>query len=152
MATKTKSKKVPTKKLPKKFQGSERNNTMSRKEQTAQEGKCQWCLKEVPLKDQFVVYNDLESETVIKAKDATKPKHERKSHYCGECADKRKATKEKGDFKKRAERAANSPKKGGGKKAKAKAKPKATKKAPKRKPPKKGAKAKGKAKTAAAPF
>lgn len=77
--------------------GSAGNNDGSRRQKTRDQERCQWCHTKVPLTDQFVVYNDIPNQKVIKAKNATKPAHAKKSHYCGDCADKRKATKEKFD-------------------------------------------------------
>jgi hypothetical protein len=94
MAAATKTRKA---KNPYEGHGSAGNNDGSRKAKTRKEEKCQWCHTKVPLEEQFVVYNDIENQKVIKAKDATKAKHEKYSHYCSDCADKRKATKEKFD-------------------------------------------------------
>lgn len=77
--------------------GSAGNNDGTRRQKTRDKEQCQWCHTKVPLKEQFVVFNDIPNQKVIKAKDATKPKHVKKSHYCSDCADKRKATKEKFD-------------------------------------------------------
>lgn len=102
--------------------GSAGNNDGSRRQKTRDQERCQWCHTKVPLTDQFVVYNDIPNQKVIKAKDATKPKHAKKSHYCGDCADKRKATKEK--FDEAVNRGKGAVKKAASKaKAKAKAKP-----------------------------
>lgn len=92
MAAATKTKKAAGAGL-----GSAGNNDGTRRQKTRDQERCQWCHTKVPLTEQFVVYNDIPNQKVIKAKDATKPKHAKKSHYCGDCADKRKATKEKFD-------------------------------------------------------
>lgn len=66
-----------------------RPNSLTRRERTRKEGKCQLCEKKTPLKEQFVVTNDLDAGTCKASKDASKPSREQMSHYCGECKDKR---------------------------------------------------------------
>jgi hypothetical protein len=135
--------------------GSAGNNDGSRRQKTRDQERCQWCHTKVPLTDQFVVYNDIPNQKVIKAKDATKPKHVKKSHYCSDCADKRKATKEK--FDEAVNRGKGAVKKAAKKgkaavKKKVAAKPKSTESAPKkRRVVKRKAKA-AEAKASAEPF
>jgi hypothetical protein len=71
-----------------------RPNSLSRRDRTRKEGKCQLCETKATLKDQYVVTNDLEAGTVKASKDASKPSREKMSHYCGDCKDKRIAQKQ----------------------------------------------------------
>lgn len=64
-------------------------NSLTRRQRTRNEGKCQLCETKTSLKDQYVVTNDLEAGTVKASKDASKPSRENMSHYCGDCKDKR---------------------------------------------------------------
>lgn len=100
-------------------------NDLKRRERTRKGAKCQWCEDKVPLKQQFVVYNDLDAGKVIKTKDASRPSAEGKSHYCGECAEKRVRLQE-AYLARRENGGGSKPKKA---KAKAKAKPKSKAKA-----------------------
>lgn len=107
-----------------------RPNSLSRRERTRNENKCQLCETKTPLKSQFVVTNDLEAGKVKVSKDCTKKGRETASHYCEECKDKR--VKQKSDWLATRD---GSPKPKGKKKGKAKAKKgakKAVKKAPKK--------------------
>jgi len=114
MATKTKN--------PYVGKGSAGQNSLSRREKTAKEGKCQWCHTKVPLEEQFVVFNDFDKKKTVKSKNAAKPGREKLSHYCEDCATKRQKIKQAGDF----DKASGKPR---GRKPAAKAKPAAKSKA-----------------------
>lgn len=114
MATKVKN--------PYKGKGSAGQNRLDRREKTRKEEKCQWCHAKVPLEDQFVVFNDFETETTKRLKDATKKGREKYSHYCEDCSKKRQAIKQAGDFDKASGKKRGRP----AKKGKAKAAKKAT--------------------------
>jgi hypothetical protein len=68
-------------------------SSREKREATRRQGQCQMCLAKVPLKEQYTVTNNLDKGTVLKRKDAAK--QEDKSHYCGDCADKRVKMKER---------------------------------------------------------
>lgn len=110
-----------------------RPNSLSRRERTRNEGKCQLCETKTDLKEQFTVTNDLDAGTVVKKKNAARKGAEAASHYCSDCAAKR--VKQKGDWLASRD-GETKPKKG--KKAAAK---KGAKKAVKKAPSKKGKKA-----------
>lgn len=69
-------------------------NSLSHREKTRKENKCQLCGTKVQLKEQFTVVNDLESGTVKKQKNAARKGAEKMSHYCSDCAVKRVKQKE----------------------------------------------------------
>lgn len=131
-------------------------NSVEKRETTWKQGQCQMCLAKVPTKNQKTLTNDLDKGTVRVTKAV-----EGKSHYCDDCADRRKTMKTNwlarrdGEAKPKSSKRgkAKSAKKAKGKKAgrpaakKAAAKPKA-KKAGKPKAAKKA----GKAKATADPF
>lgn len=64
-------------------------NDLTRRQRTRKENRCQLCEAKVPLKDQYVVVNNLEDGSVSAHKDASKPSRETMSHYCADCKDKR---------------------------------------------------------------
>lgn len=120
-----------------------RPNSLSRRERTRNEGKCQLCETKTPIKNQFTVVNDLEAGTATKRKNAGAKGNENSSHYCGDCAAKRVEQKEAWMRSRNGE---TKPKGKASKKGKGKAGKKAAKK-PVKKPLKKPAKKpKGKAK------
>lgn len=69
-------------------------NSLSHREKTRKENRCQLCGTKTPLKDQFTVVNDLEEGKVKKQKNAARKGAEKLSHYCGDCASKRVKQKE----------------------------------------------------------
>lgn len=72
--------------------GELKTNSRERRDGTRDAGLCQLCLEPHAIKDQYTVVNDLEAGVAKKAKNADK--HPDLSHYCADCADKRKARKE----------------------------------------------------------
>jgi len=60
---------------------------------TRKQGRCQKCLAKVPIAEQYTVTNDLKKEKVFKHRNAEVMPN--KSHYCGDCADKRMKMKER---------------------------------------------------------
>jgi hypothetical protein len=120
-----------------------RPNSLSRRERTRKEGKCQLCEAKVPLSEQYTVTNDLEAGTVSKKKNAARKGAETASHYCGpsqnDCAGKR--VKQKSDWLASRESGGTKKTKGKSKKGKAAAK-KATAKKAVKKTAKKGGKKK----------
>jgi hypothetical protein len=135
-----------------------RPNSLSRRQRTRQENKCQLCEAKTPLKEQFTVTNDLEAGTVVKKKNAARKGAETASHYCGDCANKR--VEQKGAWLSQrdgstASSGSKSKGKGKAKKGstkKAAAKPKAKGKKAVKKPGKKGVKKPAKKSASKEPF